>query len=305
MRRLWSGLAAAVIIGAAFASPVTAKSFPEVITLPGATSAEGVATGIGSTFYAGELFTGDIFRGDLRTGSAAKFIDAPAGRNALGLKADVPRHLLFVAGGFTGQAYVYDLRTGADVAVLQLADPGTASVINDVVVVGGAAWFTESAAPFLYRVPIGVDGSIGTPSRLTVTGPAADISGPFNMNGIAVAPGGETLIVSHSGDGTLYTVNPQTGASAPIAGADVPNVDGILLEAGRLWAVQNFSNQVTELKLSSDLASATVERVITNAHFQIPTTVARDGNRLAVVNAKFDTGFPPAATSFEVVVVSR
>jgi hypothetical protein len=98
-------------------------------------------------------------------------------------------------------------------------------------------------------------------------------------------------------------VNPTTGVSAPIAGADVPNVDGILLEADRLWAVQNFSNQVTALRLSPDLSSATVEGVITSGDFEIPTTVARDGSRLAIVNAKFDTGFPPTATSFEVVVV--
>ncbi len=110
--------------------------------------------------------------------------------------------------------------------------------------------------------------------------------------------------MSHSGDGTIYTIDPHTGASAAIAGANVPNVDGILLEAGRLWAVQNFSNQVTVLRLSPDLASATVEGVITNPAFEIPTAIARDGNRLAVVNAKFDTGFPPTAKSFEVVIVN-
>ena len=37
-------------------------------------------------------------------------------------------------------------RTGADVAVLQLANPGLGStIINDVIVAGGAAWFTDSA----------------------------------------------------------------------------------------------------------------------------------------------------------------
>ena len=125
------------------------------------------------------------------------------------------------------------------------------------------------------------------------------------MNGIEATADGKTLLVAHSGDGTVYTVDPTTGVSAPIAGADVPNVDGILFEAGRLWAVQNFSNQVTELRVSPDLSSATVVRVITNPNFEIPTTAARDGNRIAVVNAKFDTGFPPLATSFEVVVVQR
>jgi len=37
----------------------------------------------------------------------------------------------------------------------------------------------------------------------------------------------------------------------------------------------------------------------------VSTTVARFGNRLALVNAKFDTGFPPTATSYEVVVIER
>jgi sugar lactone lactonase YvrE len=304
MRRLATALAAAVLIGSAFAAPATA-SFPTLMTLPGATSAEGIASGAGSTFYAGDLFTGDIFRGDLRTGAVSLFIDAPAGRMALGMKADIPHGLLFVAGGFTGQAYVYDLRTGADVAVLQLADPSTGPVINDVIVAGGAAWFTDSESPHLYRVPIAADGSIGTPQLLVVSGPAADLTGAFNLNGIDATQDGTTLLVAHSGDGTVYTVDPSTGASAPIAGVDVPNVDGILFEAGRLWAVQNFSNQVTELQVSPDLTSATVLKVITNPNFEIPTTAARDGNRLAIVNAKFDTGFPPTATTFEVVVVER
>lgn len=310
MRRLISAFSvAALLVGAAFAGTAAAKSFPGVIALPGATSAEGIATGIGSSFFAGDMFRGDIYRGDLRSGSASLFVNAPPDRMALGMKVDAPHSLLFVAGGFTGQAYVYDARTGADVALLELANPALGfTLINDVVLAGGAAWFTDSAQAHLYRVPIAADGTIGTPSTLVVTGPAAHLSGAFpppSLNGIAASPNGKTLIVAHSGDGTLYTVNPETGASAAIAGADVPDVDGILFEAGRVWAVQNFRNQVTELRLSSDLSSATVERVITSPLFEVPTAVARDGNRLALVNAKFDTGFPPTATSFEVVIVER
>lgn len=55
--------------------------------------------------------------------------------------------------------------------------------------------------------------------------------------------------------------------------------------------------------MSSDLSSATVEGTITSRQFEVPTTVARNGSRLAVVNANFDTGFPPTGTSFEVVIV--
>jgi sugar lactone lactonase YvrE len=280
---------------------VAAQPFPHTIVLPGASSAEGIATGSGSTFYAGDLFGGDIFRGDLRTGAVERFIDAPAGRNALGIRVDEKHGLLFVAGGFTGQGYVYDLATGATIASYQFGTP-PGSIINDVIVSDGIAWFTDSVQPHLYGVPITGDGSVGAFTTLTVTGPAADLTGAFNMNGIAAAPNG-TLIVAHSANGTLYTVDPATGASAPIAGADVENVDGILVDGHRLWAVRNLNNQIVELRLSGDLSSATIVRRIGDTAFKVPTTVARWGGRLATVNAKFDTGFPPTATSYEVVEV--
>jgi sugar lactone lactonase YvrE len=303
MKRLFGALSSAAILAVATTvGAVAAPPFPHTIVLPGAHSAEGIATGSGSTFYAGELFTGDIFRGDLRTGNVATFIDAPAGRNALGIRVDEQDGLLFVAGGFTGQGYVYDLATGADIAVFQFGTP-PGSIINDVIVAGGAAWFTDSVQPHLYRVPITGDSSVGAFETLTVTGPAADLTGGFNMNGIAASPDGSTLIVAHSANGTLYTVDPTTGASASIAGAEVPNVDGILFEGSRLWAVRNNDNRIVELRLSGDLSSATIVRTITDDAFEVPTTVARWGNRLATVNAKFDTGFPPTAATFEVVEV--
>src|SRR6266511_2537747 len=118
-----------------------------IIVLPGATSAEGIAVGRGSTFYAGDLFKGDIYRGDLQRGSAALFVDAPAGRMALGMKVDQTGNLLFVAGGFTGQGYVYDAGTGATRAVYQFSAPAPVGIINDVVVTGSGAWFTDSAQP--------------------------------------------------------------------------------------------------------------------------------------------------------------
>jgi hypothetical protein len=87
---------------AAVAVPAAASQSPQVIVLPGATSAEGIAAGRGATFYAGDLFAGDIFRGNIRRGTAQLFIDAPEGRMAVGMAADLRHDLLFVAGGFTG-----------------------------------------------------------------------------------------------------------------------------------------------------------------------------------------------------------
>ena len=68
------------------------------------------------------MIDGDIYRGDLRTGEGSVFIDVSY-RQALGLKVDRRHHLLFVAGGFTGHGYVYDARTGADVADYEFRSP--------------------------------------------------------------------------------------------------------------------------------------------------------------------------------------
>ena len=288
--------------------PSAAATSPEVIVLPGASSAEGIARGEGDTFYAGDLFRGDVFRGDLEEGTAELFIDAPDGRSALGMVADTRHGLLYVAGGFSGQAYVYDLETKATVATYQFAPPSPpdadppTTVVNDVTLTRSGAWFTDSRRAVLYFVPIDRHGDPGEFRTLTLHGPAAETSPDFGLNGIAAVRHGDTLVVAHSANGELYTVDPETGDSAEIAGVDVPDVDGIVLHGRRLWAVQN-SNRVTEVRLSRDLTSGTVQEVITSDLFQVPTTAIRHDGQLAVVNAKFDTGIPPTADQYEVVVV--
>jgi sugar lactone lactonase YvrE len=294
-RFLLVALVGALAVSAAAARPA------ELIVLPGATSAEGIAAGRGTTFYAGDLFAGDIFRGDVQHGTAELFIDAPAGRQAVGMVADLAHELLFVAGGFTGQGYVYDTGTGATVATYQFAS--SASLVNDVALTKDGAWFTDTFQAKLYFVPVSAAGVPGPFSTLALSGPAADTSGAFNLNGIQATSDGKTLVVAHSANGELYTVDPVTGASATIAGVSVPNVDGIVLDGTRLWAVRNFDNQVARVRLSPHLTSGVVEEVITSDLFQVPATAARFGSRLAVVNAKFDTGFPPTADQYEVVVV--
>jgi hypothetical protein len=132
------------ILTALVVAPTPAVAAPSeehrasVIVLPDATSAEGIAVGRGSTFYAGDLFGGDIFRGDLQRGTVELFIDTPPDQMSVGLKVDDASGLLFVAGGFSGQGFVYDVLTRAAVATYQLGTPGQ-SLINDVVVTRAGA----------------------------------------------------------------------------------------------------------------------------------------------------------------------
>ena len=297
-------LSLVVVVILAAAPPAIAAHADEAIVLPGASSAEGIAKGTGSTFYAGDLLRGDIFRGDVRRGTAELFIDAPDGRMAAGMAVDVRHRLLFVAGVSTGGAYVYDTRTGATVASYQFTDQP--SLINDVAISKDGAWFTDSVNPVLYHVPIGPRGTLGAFRTLELAGRAAETPGEVNNNGIQATPNGKTLIVAHSAQGALNLVDPSTGESSAIAGLNLPDVDGLLLAGHRrLYAVQNFLNQIAEIRLSPDYRAGVVRRVITSELFQVPATVARFGHRLAAVNAKFDTGFPPTADQYEVVVVHR
>ncbi|WP_427129280.1 hypothetical protein [Pseudarthrobacter sp. S9] len=296
-------LAALIVPGpVAFAGSPSTDHRSSVIELPGASSAEGIAAGKGTTFFAGDLAKGDIFRGDIHKGKARLFIDVPDGRAAVGMKADVRHDLLFVAGGATGQAYVYDTGSRKTVATYQLTEVSAQhpAFINDVTLTRDGAWFTNSRKGELYFIPVNHDGHPGDVETLTLTGPAAATPGDFNLNGIAAADGGRTLIVAHSADGALYTVDPETGASAAITGVSVPFVDGILVKGNTLWAVQNQLNQISRVRLDPGLDSGDVKDVITSPEFQVPTTAALFDDTLAAVNAKFGV---PGANKFEVVLV--
>jgi hypothetical protein len=227
------------------------------------------------------------------------------------MKVDEARHLLVVAGGFTGAAYFYDTRTGVTIANVQLGQAG-GSLINDVVITNDAAYFTNSFGSALYRVPLSALGTVGAPTTLQLTGPAAAVDPNFpNLNGIAATADGSTLFVGHTVANAIYSVDPATGATALVIGGFPDRaLDGILLQGRSLWAVANFANTVNRVTHSPHRDSGAVTQTITSDLFHVPTAVGRHGDRLALVNARFDLGFPPpfgpgapAGTTFDVVTV--
>jgi len=286
-------------------SAAPSEPFPQVIPLPNGFQPEGIAVGIGSTFYAGSIPTGAVYRGDLRTGEGEVLVPAQAGRFAIGLKFDERSRLLFVAGGPTGYAFIYDGLTGANVTEIQLTT--LPSFINDVVVTREAAYFTNSFQAEMYRVPLDDDGGLPDPPASEVIPLGGDYQftpGAFNANGIDATPNGKMLVIVNSADGVLYRVNPATGEASRIdLGTDsVPNGDGILLHGRSLYIVQNALNQVAVVELSPDLSQGSIDETITSSLFRVPTTIARFGERLYAVNARFDTP-PTPDTEYEVVLV--
>jgi sugar lactone lactonase YvrE len=286
----------------------TAAPFPDVIPLPDGFQPEGIAIGKGPAFYVGSIPTGAIYRGDLRTGEGAVLVPPQSGHQAIGLKIDERTRLLYVAGGPTGKAFVYNAQSGANVAAIPLND-GTNTFLNDVVVTGRAVYITDSFRAQFYRIPLGKGGRLpASPvvETIPLSGDYQHVPGGFNVNGIAATPNGKTLIIVNSSLGALYLVDPLNGVATQIdlGGASVPSGDGILLAGKTLYIVQNFLNQIAVVQLSQDLASGSVSGAITNPNFRIPTTIARFGNSLYAVNARFDTP-PTPDTEYEVVKVTR
>jgi sugar lactone lactonase YvrE len=281
-----------ILITLAVTTTAAASPFPGVISLPTGFQPEGIAVGNDHTFYVGSIPTGAVVRGDLKTGSVSPLVPAQAGRNAIGLKAD-QRGRLFVAGGPTGQGYVYDAQTGASLASFQLAPVGEPSFVNDVVVTNDAAWFTDSFRPFLYKLAIGPDATLGSVTAVPLVN-VPFTPGAFNVNGIDATPSGQTLVVVHSTAGKVFTVDPTTGIGDEIAlsGGNVAFGDGILLDGKTLYVVQNQLNRVAVVDLSPQLTSGRIAGHLTNPALDVPTTIAEFGNRLYVVNARFN--LPPA-----------
>jgi sugar lactone lactonase YvrE len=272
------------------AASAGAQPFPGTIALPTGFQPEGIAVGEDTTFYVGSIPTGEIFRGDLATGEGGILVDDP-GRAAIGIDVDELGRL-FVAGGPTGQAFVYDGATGASIASYQLAT-ATPTFVNDVSVTQDAAWFTDSNQPVLYRVPLAGEGDVET---VPLTGDYEHADG-FNANGIDATPDGSTLVIVQSNLGRLYTVDAATGVASLIelSGGDAAFGDGILLDGKTLYVVQNRLNRIAVVALAPDLGSGTVVGHLTHPGFDVPTRIAEHGDRLYAVNARFGIENPESA----------
>jgi sugar lactone lactonase YvrE len=279
--------------------------FPGLIQLPADFGSEGIAVGNGHTFYVGSATApslGQILVGDLRTGTLSELVP-PTGRMAVGMKVDSRTNFLFVAGGRSGGATIYDASSGAEVAFYPFLPPGE-HIVNDVVVTHDAAYFTVSTGPFLGRVALEPNGQPGIAETIPLppnfgmrgnctVGPAAPTG-----NGIAATADGTYLIVDHTGEGRLYLLDTATLIPIPIdvtggdfaGGNPLCGADGLLLDGTTLYVVQCCArlNRVAVVELSPDHRSGFITRYITepfasNPAVKVPTTIAEFGSSLYAV----------------------
>jgi sugar lactone lactonase YvrE len=301
------------------AGPAGGAPLPAVIQLPPGFQPEGITRGRGATLFVAGIANGGIYAANARTG-AGEFLVPPQtnGRKAVGLKFQRGANRLVVAGGDTGQAYIYDADSGESLAELTLADPPASqanpSFINDVVLTGGAAFFTDSFRSVLYRVDLGCGergGGRGCRDQLpdeddvTIIPLGGDYQAfpGFNANGIEVIPGGDLLIVNGNElSGKLFRVDPASGVATEVDLGDdsLINGDGLVLRGRSLFVVENFSNQVVEVQLQRGFRRGEIVRTIEDPGFDIPATAALFAGALYVTNARFST--PPTPDTLYTVV---
>jgi hypothetical protein len=289
--RWLAGLGLAASLALVTAPIAAGAAFPDRVPLPNGFAPEGISAGRGTTFFVGSLVNGAIWAGDLRTGAGHVLAEGAAGRMSVGTEYEGGADRLWVAGGGTGVARAYDATSGAILETYTL--PG--GFLNDVAVTGDAAYVTDSNVQQLHVIPLGLGGALAAPGdayALPLTGDIAYVDG-FNVNGIVTVRG--MLVIVQSNTGLLFAVDPATGVTTTIdtGGYSVASGDGLYVQGSTLYVVRNFLNTIAVLRLSPDLASATLVGEITSPDLAIPTTAIVSNGRLWAANSRFDTPMTP------------
>lgn len=300
MRRnaLIAGVALALALSAMALAPAQAASFPEVISLPNGFNPEGITVGKGTTMYVGSLLSGAVYQFDARTGEGSILVQPQAGRVSVGMGFDPRTGYLFVAGGRTGHAYVYDTADGSNVADYAFTTY-TGTLVNDVTITPDAVYFTDTFQPVFYKVPLEKNGRLpaGNPFHtIPLGGEFEFVPTIFNSNGIVSTPNGKWLIIMHSDLGRVYRVDPNTGEAKQIdLGVERVGKDGSdgLVLAGKTLYIINFYNELIPIQLNADFTKGKIMPSITSPNFAGPSTAALFGSSLYVVNAKLDIAPTP------------
>lgn len=259
---------------------------------------EGVAKDPNSNFfYVGATADGTIYRGDMRQPNRGLAVFLPGGADgrtaAIGMKVD-NRGYLWVSGGATGNIWMYDTRDGR--LLSQFNNGVKDTFINDVTITpDGAAFFTDSRAPVIYRVAPNPQGVFTFEYWRDLNGTPIQYGPGFNLNGIANSADGKYLVVVKSDTGQLFRIatDSKDVSEIKLAGGDKLTAgDGILLDGQTLHVARNSLNLIVQVRLASDFASGQQVGSFTDPSFGYSTTIAKAGDRLLVVNSQFNNRGP-------------
>jgi Cu-Zn family superoxide dismutase len=299
MRRIIA-VGVAALAALATATPAAARSVGYDLPNAGVLlEGIGIDEPAGVFYVSGVNDGGDVYRGRLGREALERWVD---GTGTTGRGIDVDREgRVFVAGGPSGTVRVFD-RSGALVTTLATGAPG--SFLNDVAVDrDGSVYVTDSSLPTIWRITH-TDGGWSIAAWLDVrptihyTASTTD----FDLGGIVTS--GRTLLTTQGTTGQLWRIGLDSRhiREVDLGGTRVVNADGIVLRGNTLWVVQNFSRQITELRLGGRFTAGTVRDVVATPPTRTFTTAKLARGQLLVVDSQF--GFDPAAAPTTDRVVS-
>ncbi|MAT91297.1 MAG: hypothetical protein CME59_01720 [Halioglobus sp.] len=205
---------------------------------------EGVAFDpVGRAFYATSLQGGSITR-IAADGSETLFRAADNRARLGGVKVDAGARRLWVCAnqvdGMDNRVWVFDLDSGAQVLEFLLGALSPGGDCNDLALdETGVAFVTDPANPFIYRLdPASEQGEVLASDPLF-----NDITGAgLGLNGIALSPAGDALLVAKFAPAGLLRVSLPDAASitqVTLSGDALPPPDGLAVLDGELYAVSD------------------------------------------------------------------
>jgi len=248
-------------------------------------------------FYVSEVTGGEIHRGTAGSAQTSEWLPAGADDRftARGITVDKAGRV-YIAGGPNGQGtgrpdlWVY---SPAGELLTSMRVPGDDVFLNDVTIgADGAAYFTNSNDPELYRVADDGDGWKAT-LWADASGTVERLNG-FNLGGIVLTADRSALVVAQGTTGQLWRFDSSDGSVTPVAtgGADLVNADGLVRQGGTLKVVRNFSRVLATLHLSADGRSAPLRAQQATDPDRVLTTAATLRGRTLFVDSKFDEQVP-------------
>ena len=250
---------------------------------------------VDDVYYLGSIYRRKVVRVD-RKGQAQDFV--PEARDGLwgvlGIKLDPARRELWVNASNLGAemamaipdtetvgqcgVFRYDLKSGALIQKYLAGNRSEPVAFNDLTLAPNGDVYISAGPDGVYRIDRQAD----------VLAPFLPVPGAW-INGIAIAPDGESLYFANSGFG-IEVVNLRTKArrllSLP-AGVVFNGVDGLYVHGESLVGIQNGvrPERVVQGFLSPQHDRITRIRVLESAHpsYDVPTTGVIVGNSLIYI----------------------
>jgi Cu-Zn family superoxide dismutase len=186
--------------------------------------------------------------------------------------------------------WILDTRTGKVLKAFQVPNP-SGSLINDVILVGGTGYFTDTRFATLWRVATTGNQIGALEPFVTFAGTPLQYDSGANLNGIAATPDGKALIVVQMGKGLLFRIDLASKAVTAIdtAGQDLSGADGLVLDGHTLYVVRQTAVEIATVQLTPDYGKGTVVNRLKDPALAWPATAAKVGDHLLVVNTQFNT----------------